>query len=102
MNAINLDAARILIGAGAVSSAVIACVNGRKWAVTFLGQAPYILKSERQSPRLFGTLETAILEMKQLGLTRCEVRFDEWPGRPRRALARKTDAAETTVAGARQ
>ncbi|NIA56715.1 hypothetical protein HAV22_24130 [Massilia sp. TW-1] len=84
MNAINLDVARHLVVSGAVSAAAIECVNGHKWAITFVGKVKYILKSERQSPRLYGTLETAIAEIKELGLTRCEIHFGRWTGKRNR------------------
>lgn len=84
MIAINLEAARLLIVSGAVTAAGIECVSGRKWAVTFIGKVGYVLKSERQTPRLYGSLETAIAEIQQLGLTCCEVRFAQWAGKRHR------------------
>lgn len=102
MNAISLEAARHLIVSGAVSAAAIECVHGRKWVVTFLGKVRYVLKSERQNPRLYGTLETAIAEIKQLGITRCEVNFGQWIGkRSRRQTVSTTDLVEP-ISGAGQ
>lgn len=101
MNAINLEAARHLVLSGAVSAAAIECVNGHKWAVTFLGKICYVLKSERQSPRLYGTLETAIAEIKQLGLTRCEVHFGQWAGKRIRHQAASKNPAPSML-GAHQ
>lgn len=102
MNAINLEAARHLIVSGAVSAAAIECVNGHKWAVTFFGKVRYVLKSERQTPRLYGTLETAIAEIKQLGITRCEVHFGQWTGKQSRHQPTSTTNQVEPMSGAGQ
>lgn len=70
-------------------------MNGHKWAITFVGKAEYILKSERQSPWLYGTLDTAIAEIKELDLTRCEIRFGHSTGKRNRR--RKKDIMSDTA-----
>jgi hypothetical protein len=78
MNSISFEAARCLAAAAAVTGAEIRSIDGRKWMVVLRGNTDFVLKSERQNPRRFGTIETAMAEIRQLGLQRCEVDLERW------------------------
>jgi alpha-ketoglutarate-dependent taurine dioxygenase len=86
MNSISLEAARCLAAATAVTSAEIRSIDGRKWMVVLRGNTDFILKSDRQNPRRFGTIETAMTEIRHLGLQRCEVNLEKWAGKTARPV----------------
>lgn len=54
--------------------------------VVLRGKTDFILKSDRQNPRRFGTLETAMTEVRHLGLQRCEVNLETWAGKMLRSV----------------
>lgn len=81
MNSVNLEVAKSLAAASALTGAEIASLDGKKWIVILRGNADFMLKSDRQNPRRFGTLETALAEIRHLGLQRCEVNLEKWLGK---------------------
>jgi hypothetical protein len=93
MNSINLEAARCLAAARAVTSAEICCLDGRKWIIVLRGNSDFVLKSDRQDPRRFGTLETAMAEIHRLGLQRCEVNLEKWTGKVTSSIKRSSRLA---------
>lgn len=86
MNSINLQTAKCLAVAQALSSAEIQCLDGKKWVIVLRGQSDFVLKSDRQNPRRFGTLETALAEIRHLGLQRCEINLERWLGKTPRQV----------------
>jgi hypothetical protein len=84
MDSVSFESAKHLVAAHAVTSAVIQCVDGRKWAIVLRGRNDFVLKSERQNPRCFGTLETALGEIRKMGLRRAGIDFENW--RPEQAI----------------
>ena len=88
MEAIGLVAAKCLVSAHAVTGAEIRCLDGRKWIIILHSGNSFVLKSDRQNPRRFATLETAVAEVRHLGFQRCEVNVERWDGKaPRRNSA---------------
>lgn len=85
MDSVNLATAKALVRSNAVNRAVIECFDGRRWAVILRGSAEFRLKSERQNPKAFARLETALEEIKALGLRHAEIDFTKWQ-REQRAL----------------
>jgi hypothetical protein len=94
MNFITVEAAKCLVLAKAVTQAEIRCMDGQRWAIFLHGGSDFVLKSERQSPRRFALLETAMEEVRRLGLTRCEVNLEQWHGKAARqpSTTCRTDA----------
>ena len=81
MHSVNLEAAKSLAAARALTGAEVASLDGKKWIVILRGNTDFVLKSDRQNPRRFGTLETALAEIHELGLQRCEVNLEKWLGK---------------------
>jgi hypothetical protein len=94
MNFIRFEFAKCLVLTKAVTQAEVRCVDGEKWAIFLHGGSDFVLKSERQSPRRFALLETAMDEVRRLGLTRCEVNLEQWHGKAARlsSTSFRTDA----------
>jgi hypothetical protein len=78
MDSVSFESAKHLVAAHAVTNAVIRCVDGRKWAIVLRVNHDFILKSERQNPRRFGTIETALGEIKKMGFQRADIDFEKW------------------------
>lgn len=78
MDSVNIATARALVRTHAVNRAVIECFDGRRWAIRLRGNVDFILKSDRQNPKPFVKLETAIAEIKGLGLRHAEIDFVKW------------------------
>jgi hypothetical protein len=78
MESVSFESARHLVAAHAVTNAVIQCVDGRKWTVILRGRSDFVLKSERHNPRRFGTIETALGEIRKMGLHRAKIDFEKW------------------------
>ena len=94
MNFIGFEVAKCLVLTKAVTQAEVRCVDGQKWAIYLHGGSEFVLKSERQSPRRFALLETAMEEVRRLGLTRCDVYLEQWHGKaaPLSSTSYRTDA----------
>lgn len=90
MNSVNLEAARSLVAASALTGAEVTSLDGKKWVIILRGNIDFVLKSDRQNPRRFGTLETALAEIRDLGLPRCEVNLENWLGKVSRLAANPT------------
>jgi hypothetical protein len=79
MDSVTIDTARALVRTHAVNRAIIQCIDdGRRWTIIFRGQAEFILKSQRQNPKSFVKLETALAEIHALGLRHAEIDFTKW------------------------
>ena len=78
MQAVNIEVARHLVRANAVTRAVIECFDGRRWAIVLHGNEEFILRSARQDPKAYAKIETALDEIKGLGLRTAEVEFSKW------------------------
>lgn len=77
-NSVNIATARALVQTNAVNRAVVECFDGRRWKIILRGHKEFTLKSERQNPKVFVKLETAIAELRALGLRHAEIDFVEW------------------------
>lgn len=78
MDSISFESAKHLVAANAVTNAVIQYVDGGKWTIVLRCHHDLVLKSERQNPRRFGTIETAINEIKKMGFSRADIEFEKW------------------------
>lgn len=78
MQAVDITTARHLVQTGAVTRAIIQCYDGRRWAILLRGRAEFVLKSDRQNPRSFAKIETALSEVMGLGLRHAEIDFERW------------------------
>lgn len=83
MESVNLATAKALVRSNAINRAVIQCFDGRRWAIILRGSMEFQLKSERKNPKPFAKLETAIEEIKALGLRHAEIDFVKWQSEPR-------------------
>lgn len=78
MDSVTIETARALVRTAAVTRAVIECFDGRRWMIVLRGNTEFKLKSARQNPKAFVKLETAIAEIKLLGLRHAEINFSDW------------------------
>lgn len=78
MDGVNVTTAKALVRTQAVNRAIIQCFDGRRWKILLRGKEDFVLKSERKNPKPFVKLETAIEEIKGLGLRRAEIDFQTW------------------------
>lgn len=78
MDSVSFESAKHLVAANAVTNAIIQCVDGRKWTIVLRGRHDLVLKSERQNPRRFSTIETALGEIRKMGLSRADIDFEKW------------------------
>lgn len=75
---VSIETAKALVSSNAVTKAIIQCFDGRRWAIVLRGRDEYVLKSARQNPRAFAKIETALSEIRVLGLRHAEVDFIKW------------------------
>jgi hypothetical protein len=81
MESVNLTTAKALVRTNAVTRVVIECFDGRRWAIILRGNGEFVLKSDRKNPKPFAKLETALAEIKLIGLRHAEIDFVKWqPG----------------------
>lgn len=73
-----METAKTLVSSNTVTRAIVQCFDGRRWAIVLRGRDEYVLKSARQNPRAFAKIETALAEIKELGLRHAEVEFSKW------------------------
>jgi hypothetical protein len=78
MQSVEIATARHLVQTAAITRAAIECYDGRRWCIVLRGRADFVLRSERQNPRPFATIETALVELKALGLRHAEIDFARW------------------------
>lgn len=81
MQAVEIATAMHLVQINAVTRAVIECFDGRRWCIVLRGRQEMVLRSERQNPRAFVKLETAVGVVHSMGLRHAEIDFSKWnPG----------------------
>lgn len=68
----------MLVAIHAVTRAVIECFDGRRWAIVLRGRGEFVLKSAKQNPKAFVKIETALIEIRALGLRHAEIDFTKW------------------------
>ena len=78
LKSVTIDTGRTLVATNAVTRAVIECFDGRRWCIVLRGRDEFVLKSARQNPKAFAKIETALLEIKGLGLRHAEIDFTKW------------------------
>jgi hypothetical protein len=78
MKSVAIETGRTLVAANAVTRAVIECFDGRRWAIVLRGRDEFVLKSARQNPKAVAKIETALVEIKGLGLRHAEISFEKW------------------------
>jgi hypothetical protein len=78
MESISISTAKTLVSTKTVTRAVVECFDGRRWAIVLKGRGEFVLRSARQNPKAFSKLETAILELQDLGLRHAEIDFTKW------------------------
>lgn len=78
MQSVSIETARHLVAINAVTRCSIECFDGRRWAIILRGREELILRSARQDPKAYAKIETALTEVKALGLRHAEVEFSKW------------------------
>lgn len=78
MQSVSIDTAKLLVSTNAVTRAVIECFDGRRWAIVLRGRDEFVLRSARQNPKAFAKVETALDEIKGLGLRHAEINMEKW------------------------
>lgn len=78
MQSVSIDTAKLLVSTNAVTRAVIECFDGRRWAIVLRGRDEFVLRSARQNPKAFAKIETALEEIKGLGLRHAEINMEKW------------------------
>ncbi|WBS00102.1 hypothetical protein OU994_17415 [Pseudoduganella sp. SL102] len=74
----SIETAKRLVSVNAVSRVAIECFDGRRWAIVLRGREDFILRSARQDPKAYAKIETALAEVRSLGLRFAEVEFSKW------------------------
>lgn len=78
MESVNITTAKALVKSGAVTRAVIQSITASSWAIVLRGSTEFVLKSERKNPKPFMKIETALAELRSLGLRYAEIDFVKW------------------------
>jgi hypothetical protein len=78
MQNVTIDTAKTLVGSNLVTRAIVECFDGRRWCIVLRGREEYLVRSARQCPKAFAKVETALEEIKGLGLRHAEVDFSKW------------------------
>lgn len=78
MQNVTIDTAKTLVGSNVVTRAIVECFDGRRWCIVLRGREEYLVRSARQCPKAFARLETALEEIKGLGLRHAEVNMEKW------------------------
>lgn len=78
MQSVEIATAMHLVQINAVNRAVIECFDGRRWCITLRGRQEIVLRSERQNPRPFAKIETAVGVVHSMGLRHAEIDFTKW------------------------
>lgn len=78
MQSVTIETAKALVGSNTVTRAIVECFDGRRWAIVLRGRDEYVLRSKRQNPKAFAKVETALDEIKGLGLRHAEVNMEKW------------------------
>lgn len=78
MQAVDINTAMTLVQNNAVNRATIECFDGRRWCIVLRGRAEFVLRSDRQNPRPFAKIETALGVLSETGLRHAELDFSKW------------------------
>ena len=78
MQAVDINTAMHLVQTNAVNRAIVQCYDGRRWAILLRGRAEFVVRSDRQNPRSFGKVETALGVIRDMGLRHAEIDFERW------------------------
>lgn len=79
MKSVTAQTAKTLVAAKTVSKAVIECFDGRRWAIVLKGgKEEFVVRSVRHNPKAFAKIETALVEVKEIGLNSAEVDMAKW------------------------
>lgn len=78
MESVSIETAKALVRSNAVTKAIVQCFDGRRWAIVLRGRDEFVLRSARQNPKAFAKVETALVEIRGLGLRHAEVDFVKW------------------------
>lgn len=78
MQSVEIATAMHLVQINAVNRATLECFDGRRWCIVLRGRQEIVLKSERQNPRAFAKLETALGVVHSMGLRHAEISFEKW------------------------
>lgn len=78
MESVNITTAKALVKSSAITRAVIECFDGQRWAIILRGGMEFQLRSDRKNPKPFAKLETALAEIRNLGLRHAEIDFKKW------------------------
>lgn len=78
IKSVNIDTAKSLVKASAVTRASIELIDNHTWAIFLRGSADFQLKSERKNPKMYKKLETALQEIRNLGLRSAEIKFERF------------------------
>lgn len=81
MESVDIKTAKTLVRSATVTRAVIECFDGRRWAIILRGGMDYQVRAARKNPKAYVKLETAIAEIREMGLRHAEISFSKWePG----------------------
>jgi hypothetical protein len=78
IQSVSIETAKALVSSNTVTKAIVQCFDGRRWAIILRGRDEYVLKSARQNPRAFAKIETALQEIREMGLRHAEIDFVKW------------------------
>jgi hypothetical protein len=78
MQTVEIATAMHMVQTNTVNRAAIECYDGRRWCIVLRGKQDYVLRSERQNPRPFVGVETAIKVVHSMGLRSAEIDFKRW------------------------
>lgn len=78
IQSVSIETAKALVSSNTVTKAIVQCFDGRRWAIVLRGRDEYVLKSARQNPRAFAKIETALQEIREMGLRHAEIDFVKW------------------------
>ena len=78
MQAVELNTALHLVQTNAVNRVTIECFDGKRFCIVLRGRAEFLLRSDRQNPRPFAKIETAMSVVHSMGLRHAELDFTKW------------------------
>lgn len=80
MESVNIETARALVRSNTVTKAIVKCFDGQRWSIVLRGRDEFVLRSarDRHEPKAFAKVETALAEIRGLGLRHAEINFEEW------------------------
>lgn len=78
MQSVTIDTGKTLVATAAVTRAVVQCFDGRRWCIVLRGREEFVLRSKRENPKAYARVETALDELKGMGLRHAEIEFTKW------------------------